>query len=389
LTLSAGNTYSGATTISGGILNLGGTAGSLSTSSAITNNAVLSIARTNSVVQGTDFTGAAISGTGGVRAIGTGLHLTLNTANSYQGATTIGTLQNNSVVRATASGALGSGTIQFDTAGNASTARLELSGGITLSNAAIGLAGRGGSSAAIQNITGNNTLSGNIGLQSGGTNYVAQSDSGELTLSGGIANASGTGTRTFTVAGDGNGLLSGSITNGTGTTALTKAGIGTWAISGTDNSYTGATLVSAGTLLVNGSLGNTTVSVGNDATIGGTGSLAGGLAFDAGGLLDVVDLNDPLAVSGTITFGSGFGIANLTGINWGSLDLNTSYTIISTNQTFSASDIGNFGIDNAALVGGGRSAYFNNGSLAIVVIPEPSATLLGGIGMLFLLRRRR
>jgi hypothetical protein len=106
-------------------------------------------------------------------------------------------------------------------------------------------------------------------------------------------------------------------------------------------------------------------------------------------LLDVVDLNDPLAVSGTITFGSGFGIANLTGINWGSLDLNTSYTIISTNQTFSASDIGNFGIDNAALVGGGRSAYFNNGSLAIVVIPEPSATLLGGIGMLFLLRRRR
>ena len=90
LTLNAANTYTGATVISAGALQIGssGTTGSLSTSSAITNNAKLIFNRTNSVIQGTDFSGSAISGTGSITMAGSGT-LTLNTANTYSGSTTI------------------------------------------------------------------------------------------------------------------------------------------------------------------------------------------------------------------------------------------------------------------------------------------------------------
>ena len=37
----------------------------------------------------------------------------------------------------------------------------------------------------------------------------------------------------------------------------------------------------------------------------------------------------------------------------------------------------------------GRSAYFTEGSLAVMVVPEPGAALLGSIGLIALLRRRR
>jgi autotransporter-associated beta strand protein len=156
------------------------------------------------------------------------------------------------------------------------------------------------------------------------------------------------------------------------------------------NTYTGATTVSAGTLLVNGSLGNSAVTVDSLAVIGGTGALAGSLSFAGDSFLEVVNLSDALAVGGTITFGSGFGIANLLGISWDDLNFNTPYTVLSTSQTFGETDIANFGFDNRVAVGSlGRQAYFTSGSLNVVVIPEPRAALLGGVGLLMLLRRRR
>jgi hypothetical protein len=85
----------------------------------------------------------------------------------------------------------------------------------------------------------------------------------------------------------------------------------------------------------------------------------------------------------------GIRIANLTGIDWDSLTLDTPYTVLFTTQTFGTGDIDNFGIANAVPVGTGRHAYFTNGSLAVVVIPEPAAALLGSLGLLAMLRRKR
>jgi autotransporter-associated beta strand protein len=108
LTLDASNTYNGSTIINGGTLQLGngGTSGSLSVHSAITNNGTLVFNRSNNVVQGTDFHSSAISGTGNLTQNGSG-NLTLNQANTYTGTTTI----NSGTLQAAATGALGNSTV--------------------------------------------------------------------------------------------------------------------------------------------------------------------------------------------------------------------------------------------------------------------------------------
>ena len=85
LVLTNSETYSGTTTINGSTLQLGngGTTGTLPTGSAITNNGRLTVNQSDAVTQGTDFSGAAIGGTGGVTQVGTGT-LTLNAAEHLQ-----------------------------------------------------------------------------------------------------------------------------------------------------------------------------------------------------------------------------------------------------------------------------------------------------------------
>ncbi len=90
LVLSGSNTYTGSTTINAGTLQLGngGTTGKLSTSSVITNDGSLVFNRSNTVTQGTDFRGGAISGTGSLTQAGSGT-VVLNAANTYSGKTFI------------------------------------------------------------------------------------------------------------------------------------------------------------------------------------------------------------------------------------------------------------------------------------------------------------
>jgi autotransporter-associated beta strand protein len=90
-TLTGANNYTGTTTISAGTLQLGsgGTSGSLSASSAITDNGTLSFNRSNAIVQGTDFA-SAISGTGAVTQVGSGVTTFSGaSANTYSGLTTV------------------------------------------------------------------------------------------------------------------------------------------------------------------------------------------------------------------------------------------------------------------------------------------------------------
>jgi hypothetical protein len=159
------------------------------------------------------------------------------------------------------------------------------------------------------------------------------------------------------------------------------------------NTYTGATNFNQGTLVVNGNISTSILTtVGDNATLAGGGTVgditfAGGSFFD---IFDAVDNTDSLA-STSITFSTtGFGIDNLVfqglAVDWSSI-ANGTYTLIT--GTLDSTNLDHFGLANAYDIGGGRSAYFQNGSLQLVVIPEPHAAWLGGIGVLLIFRRRR
>lgn len=144
LTLSGASTYTGATIISAGTLQIGngGTSGSLSTSSAITNNATLVFNRSNTVAQGTDFA-SVIDGTGAVTQAGGGA-LVLTGANTYSGATTVSSgsiVANNTSGSATGSGALvvNSGSVLSGTGRvNTGTNAITLNGTLTLGDTTLG-----------------------------------------------------------------------------------------------------------------------------------------------------------------------------------------------------------------------------------------------------------
>lgn len=239
------------------------------------------------------------------------------------------------------------------------------------------------------NFTGANNTSLSIGAvttatAASGTETLTNSISGggSLTLASIAVNRTGTPTLAF--AGDGNTTVSGAITQAA-TTALTKSGAGILTLGGT-STYTGATLVSAGTLLVNGALGNTAVTVNPTAVIGGSGAIGGSLHFDAGSML-TVNLADPLSITGSVTF-AGFGFANLIGFDVETV-LPGTYTLLA-GTGFNLANVSNVDFVNAYTRIDGKKAYFQNGSLQVVVIPEPNAAaLLGALGTLMLLRRRR
>jgi autotransporter-associated beta strand protein len=208
-----------------------------------------------------------------------------------------------------------------------------------------------------------------------------------LTGAGVLYGAGGTVTVNKTSGTD---SFGGDIQGGQG---LIKDGAGTLILAG-NSSYSGATAVNLGGLLVNGiNSGVGLVSVAGGARIGGDGSLAGGLGLG----VQAQFIFNPLAtldVVGAVTLDNLFSVESLvksdgSAIDWGSIADGT-YTLINTTSTFN--NISNFGAGNAADIGGGRTAYFQNGSLQLVVVPEPSTfVMLGCIAACggLLLRRRR
>ena len=321
LTLSAANTYTGATTISAGALNLqnatglgttaagttvasgaalqiqggisaGAEALTLSGAGQTSTGALLNVSGNNTyggaITRAADttigstagtltlsgamtgnfaatFAGAGnitgsgvISGTAGITKTGEGT-LTLSAANTYTGATTISAGALN-LQNATGLGTTAAGTTV------ASGAALQIQGGISAGAEALTLSGAGQTSTgALLNVSGNNTYGGAI---TRAADTTIGSTAGTLTLSGAM-----TGNFAATFAGAGNITGSGVISC---TAGITKTDAGTLTLSAA-NTYTGATTISAGTLDVSGAAGAlTTTSAVNIS--GGTLLLSGSAA---------------------------------------------------------------------------------------------------------------
>lgn len=210
-------------------------------------------------------------------------------------------------------------------------------------------------------------------------------------VTGTVGDTSSTATLVLNTLASTDATFSGILRDGSGTDAilnLTVSGSGSQTLTG-NNTYSGTTLVSAGTLIIDGAQSGTgLVTVESGGILGGNGSIAGSLSLEAGADF-VFSLTETLTVNGAgVTFG-GFGISNLIGLD-SSVALGT-YTLINGSAAFNFTNVSNFGSGNAASIGGGKSAYFQSGSLQVVVVPEPTtlALLAGGLAFTLLGRRRR
>ncbi|NQX01442.1 autotransporter-associated beta strand repeat-containing protein [bacterium] len=229
--------------------------------------------------------------------------------------------------------------------------------------------------------------------------------------------------------------------NITGSGALTKdtGTASTLTLSGT-NTYTGPTTVSAGTLAVNGSLANTSTTVGSGGTLQGSGSTGGSVTVQSGGTIAAgnsieslttgalslqagsifaYEINndaaagvagDLTAVTGNLTLDLGnAALLTLGELGTGSWSLGDKLSLISYSGTwngglfsYSSSTLA----DDSTISFSGMEWSFNYNDTAagtnytsdltgssyvtMTAIPEPNAAaLVGGLGMLALLRRRR
>lgn len=189
---------------------------------------------------------------------------------------------------------------------------------------------------------------GNMTTRGGGTVHL-----GTLTGSGTITGPGGAdGTATYSIGAKGvNSEFSGAISDNTSVrrVAVTKTGSGILTLSGT-NTYTGATAVNAGTLLVNGSLGATVVTVGASGTLGGTGTIGG--ATTVNGSLA------PGASPGVLTFSSTLTLAGTTNLELNGSTRGTTYDGINVAGALTYGGTLNVTFGSSFLAGGESFSLF-------------------------------
>jgi fibronectin-binding autotransporter adhesin len=171
------------------------------------------------------------------------------------------------------------------TAGGAtvsSGAALELQGGIAVGAESLSLNGTGISSGGgLRNISGDNSWSGTITLADVAGAHRINSDSGTLTLE--AIGETGNTTKTLTVGGAGNVVVNGIISGGSDM-GVAKDGAGTLTLTEA-NTYNNGTTVTGGTLLVSNTTGTSgtgsgSVTVnGSGTTLGGTGTITGSVTL--------------------------------------------------------------------------------------------------------------
>jgi fibronectin-binding autotransporter adhesin len=320
----------------------------------------------------------------------------------------------------------GAGTLRLSGTGSTYTGVTTITAG-TLSVAAIGNGGVAGSLGQATNAAGNIVFNGGTLLYTGAN---ATSDRA-FTINAGI---------TATIETTNNLSLAGAT--GTATTgALTKTGAGALTLTGA-STYTGATNVTAGTLALasTGSIDNSSgVSLG-----GGTFDVSAKSGYSVsnltgnGNVVGAITVSTALGIGaspGTISFGSDLTLGAASAFNYeftggastadlgivagdltiisgatlnltqiGSFTLSDTFTLFAYDNVLTGTFAGlaegatatdnlgglwriNYGESTAGLNFGGDPTGLS--FVNITAIPEPSAALLGGLGLLLLLRRRR
>jgi autotransporter-associated beta strand protein len=288
----------------------------------------------------------------------------------------------------------------------------------------------------------------NAATNTGNATILNNSTTGKLTFTAATFNAapSVTVARALTLGGtytgaanEIQGIIRNNNTAGGGLVSLSKTGASTWTLSGV-NTYTGATSVTGGVLAVNGSLANTSTTVGSGGTLQGSGSIAGSVTVQSGGTLatgnSIESLttgalslqaastfayeinNDALAgVAGDLTAVTGnltlsldnLSLLTISELGSGSWSIGDKLTLISYSGAWND---GLFSYNSSTLADDSTINFssmewlFNYNDTAagtnytgdltgtryvtMTAIPEPNvAALLGGLGTLLLLRRRR
>jgi len=378
--LSGANTYTGATTVSGGTLQIGngGTTGSLSPGSAITNNATLRFNRSNTITQGTDFS-SVIAGTGALVQAGSGTTILTGT-NTYTGVTTVnagtllinspGSLASGSAVTVNNGGTLGgngtiNGTVTVAAGGHiapgASVGPLNVNNNVAVTTGVWDIDLNASTSAIdLLNITGNLTWTGtqtlNLNILDGapaGGPYTFATWTGTGTTPVGTWNVVPSGTAAANHWIGGAGLLWDTQANWTPNTALS----GSVALSGKNLQLTTSVVnapASVSSIYIDPSAnvavtgpasgGKQTV---NNLTIGqGLGAYTAALALQAGGDLTVTGTTT-VRSDGTLTASDAGLITPILNVNGGLATLgNASDNVGTANVTAGTLTVNNVGAAN-------------------------------------------
>ena len=354
--LTTNNTYTGATTISGGTLQLGdgGIDGALSSSSAISValGASFAVNQSDTVIQGTNFGSAAITGAGGFIQAGSGTTI-FTAANSYTGTT-----------------AINSGILQLGNGGT--TGALTGTTGITSSGTATLAINRSNAFTQVIDLNGQAINDANLSLTKagGGTATLSLTNTygGLTTINGGsitITNAAALGSTTAGVVVNGSNTgstsnarleLSGGITVTGEAATISGAGNFIGAMAGTVGSNVWAGPVTIG-------LAGTRIGANAGASLEISGIISSGL--DENGLaIRTSDLTGVVILSGANTYLGGTSIVvgklQLAGGN-NRLPVGTTLSLIaSTLANTTEFDLNGFNQEVAGLSLGGGSAAFNS-----------------------------